>query len=61
MKSFKIALAQFSPHIGNLEANAQKMLEQANEAKKTTCRFDYFSLNFQFWATLQKIYYCAQA
>ena len=34
MKSFKIALAQFSPYIGNLEANAQKMLEQANEAKK---------------------------
>ena len=34
MKSFKIALAQFSPHIGNLEANAKKMLEQANEAKK---------------------------
>lgn len=34
MKSFKIALAQFSPHIGNLEVNAQKMLEQANEAKK---------------------------
>lgn len=34
MKSFKIALAQFSPHIGNLEANAQKMLEQTNEAKK---------------------------
>lgn len=34
MKSFKIALAQFSPHIGNLEANAQKMLEQANVAKK---------------------------
>ncbi|MGY6623768.1 NAD+ synthase [Acinetobacter johnsonii] len=34
MKSFKIALAQFSPHIGNLEANAQKMLEQVNEAKK---------------------------
>ena len=28
MKSFKIALAQFSPHIGNLEANAQKMLER---------------------------------
>jgi len=34
MKSFKIALAQFSPHIGNLEANVQKMLEQVNEAKK---------------------------
>ncbi|MDG9785628.1 NAD+ synthase [Acinetobacter johnsonii] len=34
MKSFKIALAQFSPHIGNLEANALKMVEQANEAKK---------------------------
>lgn len=34
MKSFKIALAQFSPHIGNIEANAQKMLDQINEAKK---------------------------
>ena len=34
MKSFKIALAQFSPHIGNVEANAQKMIEQANQAKK---------------------------
>ena len=34
MKSFKIALAQFSPHTGNIEANAQKMLEQVNEAKK---------------------------
>ena len=34
MKSFKIALAQFSPHIGNVEANAQKMLAQVNEAKK---------------------------
>ena len=34
MKSFKIALAQFSPHIGNIEANAQKMTEQANQAKK---------------------------
>ena len=34
MKSFKIALAQFSPHIGNIEANAQKMFDQVNEAKK---------------------------
>ena len=34
MKSFKIALAQFSPHIGNIPSNAQKMIEQANEAKK---------------------------
>ena len=34
MKSFKIALAQFSPHIGNIDANAQKMIEQALEAKK---------------------------
>lgn len=34
MKSFKIALAQFSPHIGNIEVNAQKMLDQINEAKK---------------------------
>ncbi|NHC04281.1 NAD+ synthase [Acinetobacter sp. 187] len=34
MNSFKISLAQFSPHIGNIEANVQKMIEQANEAKK---------------------------
>ncbi len=34
MNSFKIALAQFSPYTGNLTANAEKMLEQANEAKK---------------------------
>ena len=34
MKSFTVALAQYSPHIGNLDANAQKMLEQANDAKK---------------------------
>ncbi|MGE8542034.1 MAG: nitrilase-related carbon-nitrogen hydrolase, partial [Acinetobacter sp.] len=34
MNSFKIALAQFSPHIGDLTSNAEKMLEQANQAKK---------------------------
>ncbi len=34
MKSFKIALAQFSPFIGDIESNVQKMIEQANEAKK---------------------------
>lgn len=34
MKNFKIALAQFSPHIGNIEANTQKMLEQINAAKQ---------------------------
>lgn len=34
MKNFKIALAQFSPHIGNLESNTQKIIEQANLAKK---------------------------
>jgi len=34
MNSFKIALAQFSPHTGNLTSNAEKMLEQANQAKK---------------------------
>ena len=33
MKSFKIALAQFSPHIGNIESNVQKMIELANDAK----------------------------
>lgn len=34
MKSYKVALSQFSPHVGNIEANVQKMIEQANEAKK---------------------------
>ncbi|ALH94163.1 NAD+ synthase [Acinetobacter equi] len=34
MKSFKIALAQFSPHVGNIEINVQRMIEQTNEAKK---------------------------
>ena len=34
MKSFKIALAQFSPHVGNIEINVQHMIEQTNEAKK---------------------------
>jgi NAD+ synthase (glutamine-hydrolysing) len=34
MKSFKIALAQFSPHIGNIESNVQKMIEQVNLAKQ---------------------------
>ncbi|RKG40042.1 NAD+ synthase [Acinetobacter rongchengensis] len=34
MKSFKIALAQFSPFVGDIESNVQKMIEQANQAKK---------------------------
>ncbi|WP_151708718.1 NAD+ synthase [Acinetobacter brisouii] len=34
MKNFKIALAQFSPHIGNIENNTQKMIEQVNQAKE---------------------------
>ncbi len=34
MNSFKISLAQFSPNIGNIEANVQKMIELANDAKK---------------------------
>lgn len=34
MKSFKIAIAQFSPHVGNLDANTQKMIDLANQAKK---------------------------
>ncbi len=34
MKSFKIALAQFSPHVGNIDANTQYMIEQVNLAKK---------------------------
>lgn len=34
MKNFNIALAQFSPHTGNIVANTQKMIELANEAKQ---------------------------
>lgn len=34
MKSFKVALAQFSPFVGDIESNVQKMIEQANQAKK---------------------------
>lgn len=34
MKNFKIALAQFSPHVGNLESNTQKMIEQISKAKQ---------------------------
>ena len=34
MKSFKIAIAQFSPHVGTLDANTQKMIDLANQAKK---------------------------
>lgn len=34
MKNFKIALAQFSPYIGNLEHNTKKMIEQARQAKQ---------------------------
>jgi NAD+ synthase (glutamine-hydrolysing) len=34
MKNFNIALAQFSPYIGNIEANTQKMLEQIDAAKQ---------------------------
>lgn len=60
MKSFKIALAQFSPHIGNLEANAQKMLEQANEAKKQNADLIIFQ-NFRALVTQQKIYFYVQA
>ena len=34
MKNFKVALALFSPHIGNIDANTRKMVEQANLAKQ---------------------------
>lgn len=34
MKSLNIALAQFSPHVGNMETNVHRMIEQINEAKK---------------------------
>lgn len=34
MKALNIALAQLSPHVGNIETNIQHMLEKINEAKK---------------------------
>lgn len=46
MKSFKIAIAQFSPHVGNLDANTQTMIDLANQAKKIMLIL-LFSLNFQ--------------
>lgn len=42
MKSFKIALAQFSPFIGDLDSNVQKMIERANEAKKQNAEIIVF-------------------
>ena len=42
MKSFKIALAQFSPYIGDIASNVQKMIEQANEAKKQNAEIIVF-------------------
>ena len=42
MNSFKIALAQFSPHIGNIESNVQKMIEQANNAKEQQAQIIVF-------------------
>ncbi|RZG82111.1 NAD+ synthase [Acinetobacter sp. WCHAc060033] len=42
MKSFKIALSQFSPFIGDIESNVQKMIEQANEAKKQNAEIIVF-------------------
>lgn len=42
MKSFKIALAQFSPFIGDLDSNVQKMIEQANQAKKQNAEIIVF-------------------
>ena len=42
MKSFKIALAQFSPFIGDIESNVQKMIEQANDAKKQNAEIVVF-------------------
>lgn len=34
MRNFKVALAQFSPLVGNLEQNAEKIATQAQEAQK---------------------------
>lgn len=42
MNSFKISLAQFSPHTGNVNANVQKMIELANEAKKQNANIIVF-------------------
>ncbi len=60
MKSFKIALAQFSPFIGDLDSNVQKMIEQANEAKKQNAEIIVFP-NFLLSAIQLKIYFYAQA
>ena len=42
MKSFKVALAQFSPFVGDIESNVQKMIEQANQAKKQNAEIIVF-------------------
>ena len=42
MNSFKVSLAQFSPFVGNLEANVQRMIELANEAKQQNANIIVF-------------------
>ncbi len=42
MKSYKIALSQFSPYVGNIELNVQRMIEQANQAKKQNANIIVF-------------------
>ncbi|MFB2587249.1 NAD+ synthase [Acinetobacter sp. c1-l78] len=34
MRNFKLALAQFSPHVGNIEQNATRIAEQAQQAQQ---------------------------
>ncbi|NHB58370.1 NAD+ synthase [Acinetobacter sp. 194] len=42
MNSFKISLAQFSPTVGNSEANVQRMIELAQEAKQQNANIIVF-------------------
>ena len=42
MNSFKVSLAQFSPIIGNVDANVQRMIELTHEAKKQNANIIVF-------------------
>lgn len=42
MKNFKIALAQCSPHVGNISANVDLMLQQAQQAKQQQAQIIVF-------------------
>ncbi len=43
MKSFKIALAQFSPVVGDIDANVQKMIDQVTASDIISVANKYFN------------------